>query len=91
MHVLHKCDTPACVNPDHLRLGTHQENMRDRDSKKRTANCKGDAAHRRILTSHAVESIRRDVKDGVSRKYLASLYGVSISTIHAVVIRQNWK
>jgi hypothetical protein len=34
--VMHTCDTPACVNPAHLRLGTHQENAEDRNRKGRT-------------------------------------------------------
>lgn len=37
MLVLHKCDTPACVNADHLFLGTHDDNMADRSAKGRTA------------------------------------------------------
>lgn len=44
--VCHRCDVPLCVNPDHLFLGTHADNMADRDSKGRQA--KGDGHGARI-------------------------------------------
>src|SRR5271169_284510 len=35
LHILHGCDNPSCINPDHLRAGTQKENMADRDERGR--------------------------------------------------------
>ncbi len=43
LHVCHRCDTPACVNPSHLFVGTRGENMRDMMAKGRKVSATGDA------------------------------------------------
>ncbi len=89
MDVLHKCDNPACVNPDHLFLGTQADNDADRNAKGRQA--KGARMGAAKLTEGQVLAIRRAYADGRAKlKKLAAEYGVSAMQIWRVVSRQQW-
>lgn len=77
--VLHKCDNPCCINPDHLFLGTHMDNMQDRTIKNR-AGVK--------LNVKAVRDIRTSK---LSPKELAKKYKVTVSSIYAIFKRRSWK
>jgi len=86
--VCHKCDNPSCVNPNHLFLGTHQDNMVDAARKGRK---KGTWNGRAILTDTNVIDIRARYEGGnITHKELAAEYCVHPSTISAVINRRNW-
>jgi DNA-binding NarL/FixJ family response regulator len=91
LFVCHKCDNPKCVNPDHLFLGTHLDNMRDREIKGRTNGQRGEGNASHKLTTDQVRAIRAEAAKGVATKQLASRFGISPSTATKVIERRAWK
>lgn len=87
LHACHKCDVPLCVNPDHLFLGTHRDNMRDMARKGRAGAKIGERHNMAKLTLEQVRAIRSDQR---ICRIIAIDYGVSKSTIKAVKNGQNW-
>jgi hypothetical protein len=83
--VRHKCDNPICVNPYHLETGTHQDNMRDRNIRGRTA--KGTRNPNSKLTEEQVLAIYKDER---LYKEISKQYGVLPDTISRIKSGRNW-
>lgn len=88
--VCHRCDNPPCVNPDHLFLGSHADNIADRDAKGRQACGERNAASK--LGEDDVAAIRARYATGdVSQYQLADEYGIHQTMVSLIVRRQNWQ
>lgn len=85
MVILHLCDNPACVNPEHLCLGTQQDNVADMYNKGRSYSRVGESNPNSKLTQSIANLIREDYKTTGSYSKLASKYGVGRSTIARVI------
>lgn len=84
--VLHKCDNRKCVNPDHLFLGTHQDNMDDMMIKGRRADRRGENHPNVRITDLQVIDIRECyAKGNVSQRELAKKYNVWPQQISRIV------
>lgn len=87
--VRHKCDTPKCVRPEHLELGTNADNSMDMTERNRQAY--GVRQGSAILTDHEVMQIRKLYGDNnIPLKDIAERFGVSDGAIHAVATGRKW-
>lgn len=89
LHVCHRCDHKYCVNPTHLFVGTHQENVQDLISK--GLQIKGEDRYNSKLTTNDVREIRKRCQDGESQHKVATAFHVSRQLVGDIVARKTWK
>lgn len=98
MSVCHKCDTPSCVNPDHLFIGTQAENLKDMRSKGRQSlvgpnggQLVGSLHQNSVLTELGVIEMRRRHAAGEPQASIARSFGVAPVTAHKAIRGVTWK
>lgn len=81
MYVLHKCDNPKCVRPDHLFIGSIRDNAMDmmRKGRKKT-----------ILSKEKAGAIRNLAAQGMRNSELAAMFGISRASISLIVHGKRW-
>lgn len=87
LQVLHRCDCPICVNPQHLFLGTPKDNINDMVQKNRKVQVYGELHGSAKLSDKDIPIIRESKKSG---SQLARDYGVSRATISMIRSKKIW-
>jgi hypothetical protein len=87
--VCHRCDNPKCVRPEHLFLGTSQENTADRHAKRRDA--RGHRVGVAKLTHDDVVQIKAALRAGETQCDLAKRFGVRQTNISMIATGQTWR
>lgn len=100
MQICHTCDNPPCVNPNHLFLGTAQDNSNDKWKKGRGSRepvnpnrqARGERCHTAKLTQNDVNEIRKVYAEKImTTDMLAKEYGVTRKAIKDVIANRTWK
>lgn len=91
--VLHKCDNPKCVNPNHLFLGTYLDNNLDKIQKGRTNRRErtSEMKYKTKLTENDIKEIRNLIEQGISHRKIGGVFNVSHTTIGYIRRGERWK
>lgn len=89
MNVCHRCDTPPCINPAHLFLGTTADNIADKTAKGRTPH--GERQYSAYLTEDLVREMRAAHGRGHSTAAIARVVGMNYGNISAVLRNKSWR
>lgn len=87
--IRHKCDNRACINPEHLEVGTHRENIGDMISRNRQA--KGSRKPFSKLTEADVIEIKSLLSKGMTNRSIAGIYSIDESVISEIKHKKAWK
>ena len=90
LRILHKCDIPECVNPDHLQPGTQADNVADMYAKNRQVILRGEYHGSAKLTAAMVYEIRL-LSAKLTHRELAKQYGISYAQVGRIVRGERWK
>jgi len=88
MYICHKCDRRACMNPDHLFIGTQKDNIQDMLSKGRES--RGEERWNVKLTEGQVIEIRELLKEGNTQRKIAKEFGVSQMAVSHINTGLSW-
>lgn len=88
LYVLHTCDNPNCVNPEHLMLGNQKENSRQMVARDR--HLYGERNTESKLTEHIVENIHRMYSKGYAQSRIAIIYGIHQMTVSKIIRGERW-
>lgn len=92
LFVLHRCDNPSCVNPNHLFVGTAKDNSRDmvKKGRNRPFHAAREENPNSKLTTEEIEEIRAAVARGNRQADVAEVFGIAQSHVSRIVRREQW-
>jgi len=88
LFVLHSCDNARCINPDHLHIGTHEDNMREMVERNRSV--RGEKHALSKLTTESVLRIVEGIKSGMTTIELASEFNICRTTVSSIMQGTIW-